>query len=152
MTADGFLVACLHGDFETSRGVFRVHAHGVAAGGLIPVVEALRDLHDFDVAHDPPSGLKKPPPRLEISRTPISNLAYTISYQFKSYWLSTWIGPVGDGDLVKRARRGQRIHRPHHAELLIWFDQHELQDITLLMKLRVGKQGFVLTHPKQSKT
>lgn len=55
--ASGFLIACLHGEFEPTSGVFRVHVHGVVAGGMVSVVDAMRSHPELDHHRDPPGGL-----------------------------------------------------------------------------------------------
>ena len=146
--ATGYLLVALHGDFEPNSGVFRLHVHGVATGGMIEVVDRLRTRPDLDARLDPPTGLKQAAPRVEINRKQISNLVYTLTYQLKSYWPSVWLGVVNEDGDVKRSRRPQRIAEPHHTELLLWLDAHALADITLLVKLRVGTRGLTLSHDR----
>ena len=132
-----------------TRGVFRVHVHGIATGEMIRFVDQLRKRDDLNPALDEDIGLEKNPPRLVLNgkRKPLNDLPSAISYQFKAYWPSRWIGPVKDSGKTKRRRLGGRIPEPFHTQLLLWFDRHQLSDITLLMNVRVGKQGFVATQP-----
>lgn len=107
--ADGFLIACLHGEFEPGHGVYRVHVHGVAAGSMISVVDNLRKLPDLNSSLDPEDGWKRAPPRIKISRAPPTELPHAISYQFKGWWPSRWIGLIQATGETKRARWANRI-------------------------------------------
>lgn len=146
-SASGVLIACIHGEWVPTRDIFRVHVHGIATGEMIWFVDQLRKRDDLNPALDENIGLKKNPPRVVLNgkRKPLTDLPHVISYQFKAYWPSRWIGPVGDAGETSRRRRGGRIPEPFHTQLLLWHDRHRLQDITLLMNVRVGKQGLVPT-------
>lgn len=143
--ADGWLVAFIHGEWEPNKGVYRLHVHGVAAGGMIAVVDGLRCRPHFAAPRrDQPADVVEY--RVRLSRQPLNHLPHALSYQLKAYWPERWIGPVGEHGIVKRERCGRRISEPYHSQVLLWLDQWRLSDISLLMKVRVGRQGFVLTN------
>ena len=139
VTADGFLIGFLHGEWEPNEGVYRLHVHGVAAGGMIAVIDALRQRKSY--RHYPDGAVKD---AIKVSRKPLEHLPFAISYQFKSYWPERWIGWSDKAGKVVRERRGRQIKEPHHSQVLLWLDRWSLEDMSLLMKVRVGRDGFVL--------
>ena len=138
--ADGFLIGFLHGEWEPNEGVYRLHVHGVAAGGMIGVVRGLK--HRKHYRRDTRAAVVD---AVKVFRKPLEHLPFAISYQFKSYWPQRWIGWSDKAGKVVRQRRGQRIKEPHHTQVLLWLDRWSLEDLSLLMKVRVGPEGFVLT-------
>ena len=145
--ADGFLIGFLHGEWEPNEGVYRLHVHGVAAGGMIAVVDGLRGRNHY--RHDPDAAVVD---AIKVSRKPLEHLPFAISYQFKSYWPQRWIGWSDKAGKVVRQRRGHRIKEPHHSQVLLWLDRWSLADMSLLMKVRVGRNGFVLTESQSTKS
>ena len=125
--------------------MYRVHLHGVVTGGMIAVVDRLRQSPDLNSRLDPADGHKRSPSRVHVSRAPLTHLPHALSYQFKGWWPSRWIGVIKRTGKTSRSRWASRIRNPEHTELLLWFDQHQLSQITLLMKIRVSKQGLLLT-------
>ena len=143
--ADGWLVLVLHGEFDTSAALYRLHFHGIAAGGMIDVVNGLKKLRKYrskritsQVEH---TAVDKP---VMISRKPITNLPTTVSYIFQSFWPARWIGTTADGQ-VRKQRQKHRIPEPQHSEVLLWLDKWNLKDITVLIKMRVSKGRLVLS-------
>lgn len=139
--ADGFLIASIHGEFEPEEQIYRLHAHGFAAGGMIGVLDDLRPLP----AYRPRPSVTVP---MQIRRKPLDDLPYPLGYPFKSYWPCRRIGPVGDTGTVKRQRGHHRIPEPHHSQVLLWLDRWSVSDMTLLMNLHVGPAGLVASPPK----
>jgi hypothetical protein len=146
--ADGWLIAFIHGEHEPECGIYRVHYHGVAAGGMIDVLRALKALPKYQNRAEPDGSPDPVKCRLRVSRKPISNLPYRVAYILKSYFTCRRLGPVGREGKVKRARRSQRIPEPHHSWLLAWLDQWRLQDMALIMKLSVTSDGLRLSKSK----
>ena len=142
--ADGFLIASIHGEFDPEEKIYRLHAHGFAAGGMIGVLDGLRTLP----AYRPRPSVTVP---MQIRRKPLDNLPYPLGYPFKGYWPSRRIGPVGDTGTIKRQRGHHRIPEPYHSQVLLWLDRWSVADMTLLMNLRVGPAGLVAS-PKKTST
>lgn len=141
-TADGYLIAFLDGEHEPTSDVFRLHWHGVAAGEMIHVLDNLRETPKHASTRDK-SIDERVVQRVRMSRKPLINLPDPLTYLLKSFWSSKWEGDI-DGD-HRRQNGRRRIREPLHSQLLLWFDQWELKDITLLMGLRVGTNGLITT-------
>lgn len=125
--ADGFLVALIHGEFEPESETYQMHLHGIVSGGMKDVLERLRPRLQG-------KGIKR---RLVIDKPPLNYLPYPLTYTIKAYWPKRRIGPVGDEGKIGRTRRGQRIAEPFHSQHLLWLAQHDLDKISLLMKISV---------------
>lgn len=143
-SSTGGLICFVHGDFELGRQCFLPHAHGLAVGDMVGVIDALRKRD----AYRPVSGMIEGtvPVRcpIQVKRKPCTDWAKTLSYMLRSYWPTTWIGPVDENGKFPRNTREQRIPEPYHALWLQWIDRLRLGDISLLMGLEVGPQGFRL--------
>lgn len=140
--ADGALIACIHGEFEPLRQVYQLHLHGLASGEMVEIIDRLRRLPSFK------SGPVITSP-IRISRQPLEAMPYPLGYVCKSYWPCRRIGPVGADNLIKRERNARRIPEPFHSQVLLWLDEWQIEDLTLLVNVRVGRNGFVLT-PKNT--
>ncbi|RYG56905.1 MAG: hypothetical protein EON56_03370 [Alphaproteobacteria bacterium] len=140
----GYLIAFIHGEFEPSRNVYQLHIHGIVAGSL-------RDVIDQEVRKTPSvrsndgtyglSDFVRHRLRMESSLT---DLPRPITYLVKSFWPSKLQYLNAQGQL-RRHRRVRRIGEPYHTEVLLWLDQWRLNDLSLLMNLSVGKDGFHLS-------
>ena len=120
--ADGWLVAFIHGEWEPNAGVYRLHVHGVGAGGMLTVADALRRRPHFaspDIGQ-PPDVVEH---RVVLPRKPLEHLPHALSYLLKSYRPEKWIGVVDDLGTVRRVRRSRRIGEPHRTQVLLWLDQ-----------------------------
>lgn len=135
--ADGTLIAFIHGEFDGRLEAYRMHWHLMATGGMINVVDRLREQRRYQadrLNRETLDGRAWAP--VHIQRGPFSNPGRALSYVLKSYWpnRTSWVGPEGD---VQRFRGTRRIPEPEHSLYLLWLDLHRLEDICLLMKLRV---------------
>ncbi|WP_426037988.1 hypothetical protein [Brevundimonas sp. DC300-4] len=139
---DGWLIAAIHAEFEPETIVYKLHVHGFATPNLIAVIDRLRALPAYRFKPN-----RAPP--IQVSRKPLRDLPYPLGYPFKSFWPSRWIGPVGDSGIVKRQSFPSRIPEPYHSQVLVWLDRWAVSDTILLMKLRVGPDGFVIS-PQQN--
>ena len=135
--ATGFLFLGLHGEYESEADVYQLHAHGVATGEIIEVVDKLRKRRKFQSERRADGAIHS---RVVISRKPITNLAYRLTYILKSYWPSRPIVMI-DGR-PRRVRGVRRIPEPRHSHYLLWLDRWSLSDMILLMGLFVGKDGL----------
>lgn len=136
--ADGYLCAFLDGEYEIASDAWRLHFHGVVAGGMLQVVESLRGTRKYRSSR-PRDGTTRSIQRVRIDRS-LENLPSPLLYTLKGFWSARWEGVIGD----KKVRRSTRcrIPEPRHSELLLWLNQWSLADITLLTKVHVGRQGF----------
>ena len=136
---NGFLVAAHHDEWNPTTQFFQPHAHIFASGGYIDRLEALRGLKAYK--------------RTNEVRTPIrashelTALPHALSYVLKSFILERPTLPHGANGAPTRPRSGQRLKEPYHTAWLLWADQWDLADMTLLMGVRIGKDGLVVLKP-----
>jgi len=134
---EGFLLAVLHGEFETAEGVYQPHYHLVATGDWAAIVNSLRVQPGYRR-----SGRVKRPVRIKRELT---NLPYALSYLLKSYWPAKWAGHVSGVNAARRSRGHQRIPEPYHSELLLWLNKWKIGDIILKIGVKQGKEGLYVT-------
>ena len=140
----GWLFAAVHGEYEPTRGVYQLHLHGLANPIMITALDALRKKGDFKKVVIKRQSVHL---RVRISRQPLTNLPDPLTYTLQSYWPSRQAFLRGEADQT-RQRKKRRIKEPHHAEVLLWLDRWRLNDVTLLMGLRVTKKGLKITNSK----
>lgn len=146
--ATGYLVAFIDAEYEPMNDIWRFHFHGLVAGGMRNVVEQLRHTRSFQSKRQKSDDCQgRILQRVRVSRKPLVNMPEPLTYLLKSFWSSRWEGPV-DG-IQRRQNRKCRIREPRHTQHLLWLDRWSLQDITLLMGVRVGQSGFELTNTKR---
>ena len=145
--ADGWAVVGIHGDFENETELFQIHYHIVAADGMIDVIERLRGARKYRRPADQRALNYRP---IRRSRKALTNLPGPLTYILKGFWPAKRRGLVASGE-EKRNRKASRIPEPFHTQLLLFLDRWSLEDITLLMKLGVGKRGFVRSKSKKRK-
>ena len=133
----GFLFAAIHGEFDQIAKLYHPHVHIGATGSYIEIVDGLRKLKGYR-----PSDRVRFP--IYVNRT-ITDLPSALTYILKSYWPQRPFLPLGAHGAIKRPRNHQRIDEPYHADLLLWLDEWKLSDLVLLMGIRVGKKGLVIT-------
>ena len=140
--ADGALIVFLHGEYDEATGRYQLHWHGWAAGGMVDVVRRLRNQAAYKStnearAHDV-DGVRN---RVFVSRNPIINPAYRISYLIQSFWPSRATGVLAETATGKggkfRVRGKRRIPEPEHSQQLVWIHQWRIEDISLLIKMSV---------------
>ena len=133
----------LHCEREPTTETFRFHYHGVVSGDMVAVIDNLRKDPAFKVEERQVGGQAKSYSPIRMSRAPIENVPRALSYLLKSYWPQSWEGEI-DGR-AKRQKRHVRIQGPAHTRALLWLACHEIEQITLLMGLRVGRAGLIAT-------
>jgi hypothetical protein len=136
--ADGWLIAFIHGEYETPAGIFRLHLHGIVGGGMIEVVDGLR--RGAKYRHEPGDNVRF---RLRITRKPLTNLPYSLTYCLKSYW--PWKHVVVGAHGKRRTRRHKRIPEPYHTLVLLFLDRHSLNDLVVLKHLQIAAGGLELS-------
>lgn len=132
-SADGYLIAHIHGEFDTFSKVYRPHFHGLVAGDMTRVLDTFRDKPKYKSSNNERSSLR-------IRRKPIDDVPYALSYLLKGYWPATYCGPVSTGAVV-RQNYVSRIPEPWHSEVLLWQNRWALEDITLMVGLQVHAKG-----------
>ena len=137
--ATGYLIAFIHAEFCEYSNVYRFHFHGMIAGGMTDVIDKLRATKKYKS----PKGHRT---SIKVARQTLTNLPSPLSYLLKSYWPGIYIGEEHQG---KRPQKPRRIAEPFHSEALLWLDQWNLEDITLLkgVSIKAGGQGFQLRNP-----
>lgn len=139
-TADGYLIATLHGEFDPTALEYDLHYHIAASEGLVPVVEKLRSRRKYKLAILNEEQHYSSAPRIQLQALNSGEARYTLSYLFQHWWPSRWRGVNDAGGKIRGPRR--RIPEPYHTEWLLWMDRQRLQDLTLLVHLRVGRRGL----------
>ena len=143
--ATGWLYAMIHGQFDGDTKGFPLHVHGLATEGMIRVLRRLRQQPQFRRGkHD-----RARYPQISISRKlkldpPWAYLPAAITYCSKAYWLQK-NSEVGTDGVRHRVGRPHQISGKHHTRYLLWLDDHTLEQLTLLMGLRVTRDGLVPT-------
>ncbi len=131
--ADGYLFAAYHCEFNETDELFYGHVHGFSVGGMSAVVDKLRTRKCYRSSRSTGvDGAVVDP--VWLTRRKITNLPHALSYVLKSYWPRYVEGPTG--------KRATRLREPHHSHALLWMDRHSLEDLTLLVKLKVGSRGI----------
>lgn len=134
---NGFLFAGYHNESDPTTQLFQGHHHILATGGYVDLLNGLRGLKGYR----PTSSVRTP---IRATHT-LTNPAHALTYLLKSYWPQRPSLPLGANGSPKRPRKGQRIDEPYHSQVLLWLDQWTLSDLTLLMGMRVGQQGLIIT-------
>jgi hypothetical protein len=143
--AKGWLMLFIHGEYDPIGQVFRLHVHGYAYGEMVDVVDRLRTLPNYQTRRYLKDGSLSPVyRRVQVKRKPPKNRLRQITYRLQSYWPAKAIVISEDG-ARKRARRKRRIAEPHHSQVLLWLDKWEIADLTLMIGLRVTKDGLIQT-------
>lgn len=143
--ADGYFAGFMDGEHEPETDVFRIHFHALVAGGMLDVVDRLRTIKKYQSV-ERRAGHRKLVPRIVVSRKPLTNMPAPVTYLLKSFWSERWEGQIG-GE-AKRQNFKSRIGEPRHSQVLIWLDRSKLEDLTVLIGLRVHSDGFRLTKSK----
>lgn len=143
---DGYLFAGIDGEYSHAKKVFRLHLQGIAAGGMIEIVERLRQTRNFK-----PVGVGKPGKRRTVLRMQkVNSRPDPYTYVMKSTWfVNSYQCP--DTEEEVRLRNPRRIPDPHHARYLQWLDRWRLEDLTVMVALRVGKEGLVYRPGKSNR-
>lgn len=139
--ASGWVIAFLHGEYESETGKFRLHYHGVATGEMIDVIDRLRDQKKYERSIGTDGAAVGSAPVL-IARKALTDPGGAIAYALKSYWPCMRTGPVGDSGECKRNTFVARIPEPFHSMVLLWLHRWELKDIALLYGIYATKQGL----------
>lgn len=131
--ADGFLFVGLHGEYDPLTGRFQLHFHLYGVGGALDAVRRLCQQARYkpQMAANPDRA-RSP---VQIRKAPLTHLPDPLTYLVQSWWPSRRRFNE-DGTRVAKPRR-ERIPEPAHSEYLLWLDRWRLQDIVLMIGLRV---------------
>lgn len=139
----GWLIAALHGAYDPNTRTYPMHIHGLASGGKIEVIDALRDLPMYQpaVAGDGRDAARTP---IVMSREPLVNLPSPISYILKSYAPLRPTRLATDGLRSAIPTRVKRIPEPAHTEYLRFLDRWTINQLTLVMGMHACDDGLVV--------
>lgn len=143
--ASGFFIGFIDGEYEPNRAVYVLHVHAIVSGEMIKVVERLRQTRAFrSTDKNYVESGETVRFRVRFARKPLTNVPYVVGYQLKSYWLAhaATLGPSG---WLVRNGKGERLPLAQHSEVLLWQNRWTLGDISLLVHVRVGRNGFERT-------
>lgn len=145
--ANGWMIAFIHGEYDPIDGIFRIHVHGFACGEMAYVVDWLRKLPNYKTELYPEDGGVSPVyRRVRMTWKKLNNLPAPITYRLQSYWPAK-ANYISDDGSRTRAKRKRRIAEPHHSQVLLWQDKWKIEDLTLMIGLRVTKAGLKQTKP-----
>jgi hypothetical protein len=143
--ATGWLMVHIHGEYDPIGQIYRLHVHGYAYGEMVDVVDRLRTLPNYKTRRYLKDGSVSPVyRRVQVKRKPPKNRLRQVTYRLQSYWPAKAI-IISDDGARKRARQKRRIPEPHHSQVLLWLDQWDIADMTLMIGLRVTKAGLIQT-------
>jgi len=140
--AGGWLIAFVHGEYDTPSGIIRLHLHLITAGAIINVVDSLRKGRCYKYREGDSVRF-----RVRIDRKPLTDLPYPFTYCFKAYWPWKHLTMTANGK--RRTRKHRRIPEPVHTQVLQFLDRHRLNDLIVLKHVSV-KRGQ-LAHPNNRK-
>lgn len=145
--ANGWAIAFLHGEWDPIAQVFRLHVHGLAYGEMVEVIDRLRTLPNYQTRKHLEDGTLSPVyRRVVITRKKLTDLPRPITYVLQSFWPARAI-VISDDGTRRRARRKGRIAEPYHTHVLLWLDRWKIAALTLMVGLRVTKDGLIQTKP-----
>ena len=143
--SDGWLFAAWHGEYDSIANVFRLHLHIVCNAAMVPVIDRLRPMANYVFAERLPDGGWDPVyRRIRINRQPLHSLPTPLTYLLQSFWPSRPILVTEEGKR-HRVREKRAIPEPFASIVLTWLDRWSLRDLTLLVGLRVTRDGLILT-------
>lgn len=143
----GWAFGYLDGEYNPATGMIQLHWHVIVTGDLLAAFERLKNRSAYRSvkrACDSPDGVATRV-HIETVDDPQNTVSpRRISYMLKGSYYARWrgeIGDIGEGKRRSQKQRG-RIPEPHHSRVLLWLDQWQVQDMTLLINLRLGKSGL----------
>ena len=146
---DGWLFAYLHGEFDPLAKVFRLHIHLACTKTMVPVLDRLRTMRNYRSTRLLPDGTPSPVfRRVWVRRKRLTNMPDPVTYIVQSFWPAR---PIHINASGKRSRLRQKgaIREPYHSQVLLWMDRWRIQDLTLMVGLRVTRAGLIRTKRKR---
>ena len=139
-SSDGWLFGYIDGEFDPFNDCFRLHMHGLVSGGMIEVVKSMNGVRNLRSAHTSccPNAVLQPIRCTKIVRTAVK----AITYCLKSYWCQRLRGPKGESPQTRLSGKQAIRDDLPFAEHLLWLGQWEIQDLSLVMGMRVINSRF----------
>ena len=134
----GWLLAVLHGEYDSIRCQWRVHWHLLACHEMIKVIDGLRAESEFKT-------IKGERPRVQLTRQPLVNIRRVASYLLQAWWPNRPKGIFADNLVESRTSFRSRLPREQETIWLLWIDKLKLSDLTLLIGVRRTPSGFKMT-------
>ncbi|WP_294312335.1 hypothetical protein [uncultured Sphingomonas sp.] len=143
VSARGWIYGYLEGEYNPATGKIQLHYHVIVQGlAMLDAIERLREHSRFlrlPGAANNPDGIDV---RVHGKRVRQCHLPEVISYTTKGAWYSRWRGTDLEGRRTSQANRC-RVPEPANTKVLLWLDRWRVSDMTMLINLRVGREGLV---------
>lgn len=134
----GWLIAGLHGEYDSIHKCWRLHWHILVCHEMIKVIDDLRKETEFKT-------IKGERPRVRLSREPLNNVPRVASYLLQAWWPNRPSGKFGDRPAGGRTDHRMGLRGTLHARWLIWMDDRKVSDLLMLVGLRRTTSGFITT-------
>lgn len=146
---EGWLYAYLHGEFDPIAKVYRLHLHLACTKSVVQVIDRLRLMRNYKSTRLLPDGSPSPVfRRVWVRRKPLINMPDPVTYIVQSFWPARPIH-IDEQGRRSRLRAKGAIREPHHSQVLLWLDRWKVEDLTLMVGLRVTKAGLIRTHRRR---
>ncbi len=146
---DGWLFAYLHGEFDPIAKVYRLHLHIALTKSMVPVLDRIRTMGNYRSTRLLPDGSPSPVfRRVWIRRKPLVNMPEPITYVVQSFWPARPIHIDGNGRRSRLRQKGA-IREPYHSQVLLWLDRWKVENLTLMVGLRMTKAGLIPTRRRR---
>ena len=133
----GWVLAKFDCEFDPVNLLYRFHLHGIAALQKRDAVDGLRHMRKYRPNRSPRHLGRSIARPVQITRLPLDNLPFPLSYVLKCHFTSRWTGHVSGVAAVRRSNTPLRIPEPHHARILLWQHSRGLSDLILVQNLSV---------------
>ncbi len=145
VAGNGWLIACLHGDYDPAADSYQLHIHIIATGRIADVVAKLKLLPMYRNAGRDESRTVRTPFLESRWGDPARRISY---YLAQGFWPSkpTYIK---DG-VTRRARGRRRIPDPRFGEFLMWLDRQYFFDLLLMKGCMLSSGRLVATRARES--
>lgn len=134
----GWLIATLHGEYDSIRNQWRLHWHVLGCHEMIKVIDALRTESEF-------KSIKGDRPRVRLTRKPLVNIPRVASYLLQAWWPNRPTGKYADVPEFSRTDHRMGLDDPQKVRWLLWFGQRKISDLVMLVGLRRTTSGFKMT-------
>ena len=136
-------MAFLHGEYALRKDAFGLHWHGFASGDYLVALENLRQGRKFapGVEGDGRDAIARP---VVIKREPMTDLPYPLTYLLKSFYPAVATIEGDRGEKPRLCTQSSQDSEPYHALSLLWLNKWNIVDISLLMGMRVTREGLTL--------
>jgi hypothetical protein len=134
----GWLLAALHGEYDSVQNQWRIHWHMLVCHEMIKVIDGLRTEKNFKT-------IKGRAPRVKRTHLRLVNIPRLASYLLQAWWPNRPTGKFGDLPFGKRTDHRMEIRGPQKVAWLIWMNQRKLSDLVMLIGLRRTQSGFKMT-------